>query len=65
MKCPKCNAVLPEGKLFCEKCGEEMTKIADKGMTGYICLHCGSSFVPQNEGDKGDSKCDPASDERG
>ncbi|MBO6240225.1 MAG: hypothetical protein J6O61_05215 [Butyrivibrio sp.] len=49
----------------CKKCGEEMTKITDKGMTGYICLHCGSSFVPQNESDKVDSKCDSASDKRG
>lgn len=50
--------------MLCKKCNEEMAKINDNGKTGYICLHCGSSFVPQNESDNIDSKCDSASDER-
>ncbi|MBP5564503.1 MAG: chitobiase/beta-hexosaminidase C-terminal domain-containing protein [Lachnospiraceae bacterium] len=29
MKCPKCNASLPEGKLFCEKCGEEINIVPE------------------------------------
>ncbi len=24
MQCPKCGAIIPEGKLYCEKCGEEI-----------------------------------------
>lgn len=29
MKCPKCGHNLPEGKLFCEKCGEEINIVPD------------------------------------
>ena len=29
MKCQKCGAELPEGKLYCEKCGEEVHIVPD------------------------------------
>ncbi len=33
--------------MTCKNCNEEMTKIRDNGRIGYVCLHCGGSFVPQ------------------
>ena len=31
MKCSKCGADLPEGKLFCEVCGEESNIVPNAG----------------------------------
>ena len=35
--------------MVCNNCGEEMTMITDNGRTGYVCLHCGNSFVPSQD----------------
>ena len=29
MKCPKCGADIPEGKFYCEKCGEALQIVPD------------------------------------
>ncbi|MBS7329977.1 MAG: zinc-ribbon domain-containing protein, partial [Lachnospiraceae bacterium] len=29
MICPKCNSKLPEGMLYCEKCGTEINIVPD------------------------------------
>lgn len=33
--------------MTCKNYSEEMTKIRDHGKIGYVCLHCGDSFLDQ------------------
>lgn len=55
IKCPKCNADIPEGSKFCLSCGEKI-QIVSEGMIicpecgktvakGKFCLECGHKFV--------------------
>lgn len=48
----------------CKNCNEEMTKITDHGKTGLLCLHCGSSFVPEGKDSDTIKESKPHSDKR-
>lgn len=44
MKCPKCGKTLPEGKLFCENCGEEINIVPDYDPDSDISIDLGNVF---------------------
>ena len=38
MRCPKCGAELPDGFLYCEKCGEEIHVVPDYDPTLDVAI---------------------------
>lgn len=44
MKCPNCGCTLPEGKLFCEVCGEEINIVPDYDPDTDISIDLGNVF---------------------
>lgn len=50
MKCPNCGALIPEGKLYCEKCGEELVVSTDIDIELEM-RHTMSNIVSKEFGD--------------